>query len=168
VISLAQIAARRASSSTLWLGHLEFHLTIFFPVNLSSGIPFIQNVERFLSWLPAVSLVRSVGIAPVSDARKEKKDKAEPEEPTPAKIPVVRITMSHFDSPSDKSNKFFGKADGVSRPNAYLMMSCSGPPFGRASYARGRTEASRACAAPCDAVSLARYRGLSNFTSSVQ
>jgi hypothetical protein len=100
-----------APSSPLGLGHLDFHLTVFIPVDLSPGVPLIENIERLFSRLLVESPVSSVAIAPVSDARKEEKDETEPEKPAPAKIPVVPITMSHFDSPSDKSNLFTRKSD---------------------------------------------------------
>jgi hypothetical protein len=95
---------------SLGLGNLGFHLAILFPCNVSSGVPLIENVERLPSWLLVVSAVRSVGIAPVSDARKQQKDKAEPKKPAPAEIPVVPISMCHFDSPSDKANRFLRKS----------------------------------------------------------
>jgi hypothetical protein len=80
---------------SLYLGDIGFHPAILLPVNLATGIPFAENIERVLSWLRVIFAVRPVRIAPVTEARKKYKHEAEPDKPTPAEIQVIPIRMIH-------------------------------------------------------------------------
>lgn len=55
---------------SLGLGKIGFHLAVFFPVHLSSGISLVENIDSFFPRLRAILLVRPVAIAPTFDARK--------------------------------------------------------------------------------------------------
>lgn len=81
---------------SLFLGKIRFHLAIFFPAYLSSGISLIENIDRLFPRLRVIFSVRLVTVAPVPDARKQQEYYAKLKNPTPAGIPIVPIIMIHL------------------------------------------------------------------------
>jgi hypothetical protein len=77
-------------------GDLGFHEAQFLVRDLTAGVSFIENIERVLSRQLAKSSVRTVGIAPVADARKQEKYNPKPKKPTPTEIPVIPIRVRHL------------------------------------------------------------------------